>query len=224
LTGKRARNYIGGTLLDVSSRNLTVLDVAANYSTYAVGGAFSGGITYSRGLGSFSAMDDAPGLPSDFPRAQFNKVALNASYVVPFTLGAHAFSWSTAVQAQKSFDVLYGSEQISIGGLYSVRGFHDDSLANDDGYFVRNDLTLRRVVGTFAGRDVLFRPYIALDAGAVTGDVVGSPDGTLVGGAVGFNLNMGGAAVEFFTGKPLVTPDGMAKEDINTFLRLSLSF
>lgn len=224
LTGKRARNYIGGTLLDVSSRNLTVADLSANYSTYAAGGAVSAGITYSRGLRGFSALDDAPDLPSDFPRAQFHKMSFNASYVAPFRVGPLDFSWSTALQAQKAFDVLYGSEQISIGGLYSVRGFHDDSLANDDGYYVRNDLTLRRVLGTVAGRDVLFRPYIALDAGAVTGDVTDSPDGTLVGGAVGFNLNVGGASVEFFTGKPLVTPDGMDKEDINTFLRLSLSF
>lgn len=225
LTAKESRNYIAGTLLGVSSRRLAVLDVGANVSTEILSGYGSAGITYSRGLSAFGALDDPAGLPKDLPHAQFDKLSLNASWFKGFSIADQSLSWSTQISAQKAFDTLHGSEQISVGGLYSVRGFHEEQLANDRGYFVRNDLTLNKHLGTVHGMDVSFRPYVALDAGAVSGRAAGTDHGTLIGLAGGFKLGLGSnALLEIMTGRPLKTDDTFGDKTMHTYGRFSISF
>lgn len=225
LTVKESRNYIAGTLLGVSSRRLAVLDVGANVSTEVLSGLGSAGITYSRGLSALGALEDPAGLSKDLPHAQFDKVSLNASWFKGFSIAGQNLSWSTQLTAQKAFDTLHGSEQISVGGLYSVRGFHEEQLANDHGYFVRNDLTLSKNLGTIKGMDISFRPYVALDAGAVTGRADGTDHGTLVGVAGGFKLGLGSNALfEVMTGRPIKTHDTFGDKTMHTYGRFSISF
>jgi hemolysin activation/secretion protein len=224
LTEKESRNFIADQLLDVSSRTLTVLDLSAYYSTQLLGGSGGLGLTYSRGLKIFGALDDAAGLASDLPHAQFEKIMLNASYVRPFTLAGQDLTWSSQLTAQAARDTLYGSEQISIGGIYTVRGFFEESLANDHGYYLRNDLSLRKSAGHIMGQHVMFRPYLALDAGAVTGRAPNTPHGTLVGAAAGLSLSFGPASFDVFTGHAVKAPDALDNEGFTTFGRLSVSF
>lgn len=224
LTKKIGRNYIAGQKLGVSSRKLTVMDVGVNASVPLLGGSGTIGVGYSRGLKLLDALKDSPSQPDDAPRAQFEKYTLNASWFRPFTLGGELFDWSTQLTAQTAWDTLYGSEQISIGGIYTVRGFQEETLANDDGYYVRNDLTMHRGLGSVYGQTIMLSPYLALDAGAVTGRAPGTPHGTLIGGAAGFRLGAGPANFEMFTGHSLKAPDGMGEEGIMTFSRLSVTF
>lgn len=224
LTEKEARNYIEKQKLAVSSRQLAVLDLGATYSTTVLGGSGSLGLGYSRGLKILGALQDTPGQDGDLPKAQFEKYTLNASWFRPFTVLDQSLTWSSQLTAQAARDTLFGSEQISAGGIYTVRGFHEESMANDDGYYIRNDLTLRKTLGQVMGADVLFNPYLALDAGAVTGRAPGTPHGTLVGGAVGFGMTAGPINVNVFAGHPIVKPDDMNDEGFTTFGRLSVSF
>ena len=48
-------------------------------------------------------------------------------------------SYSFAFNAQHSPDILFGSEQISLGGQSSVRGYKEGSVSGDSGFSVRND-------------------------------------------------------------------------------------
>ncbi len=224
LTDKESRNYIEKQKLAVSSRQLVVLDLGATLSTSVLGGSGSLGLGYSRGLKLLGALKDTPGQDGDLPKAQFDKYTLNASWFRPFTILDQSMSWSSQLTAQAARDTLYGSEQISAGGIYTVRGFHEESMANDDGYYIRNDLTLRKNLGNAMGVDILFNPYLALDAGAVTGRAPGTPHGTLVGAAAGFSLSAGPVNINAFAGHPLVKPDNMNEEGFTTFGRLSVSF
>ena len=45
---------------------------------------------------------------------------------------------STEMDSQISKDTLFGSEQFSVGGYYSVRGFRENYLSGDSGYYFRN--------------------------------------------------------------------------------------
>lgn len=224
ITRKEASNFMAGQKLTVSSRTLTVADFGFDYSTFALGGASSFGVTYSRGLHALGAMDDNAGLPHGAPRAQFEKMSFNASYTRPFIAWNQDLTWSTQLNAQVAFDTLYGSEQISIGGIYTVRGFYKTSLANDHGFYMRNDMTLTKKVASVKGHDVVFRPYLGLDLGRVAGRADDTPQGTLVGGVAGFSIALGRANFDVFTGRPISVPNGMEREGSSTFGRFSLSF
>lgn len=224
LTEKKSRNYIAGQKLTVSSRSLTVADLGAALSTNVLGGSTLVNLGYSRGLKILGALQDTPGQDGDLPTAQFDRYVFNASWSRPFTVAEKDFTWSSQLTGQAARDTLYGSEQISIGGIYSVRGFHEETLANDDGYYIRNDLTLRENLGTVYGQEVFVNPYIALDAGAVTGRAPDTPHGMLVGGAVGASMSMGPANADLFAGHSIKSPDGMGEEGWTTFGRLAVSF
>ncbi len=227
LTNKETNNYVAGSRLAISSRTLTVLDLGVTGSTVINGGITNLGFGYSRGLKALGALEDLSGIPGSAPRAQFDKLTASGSYYYPFKFHNENMSISTAVTAQYALDTLFGSEQFSVGGIYSVRGFYEESLANDDGILVRNDLSLTRTIhqpfGPFAP-DMLFKPYLALDAGAVGSQNDKTPAGTLVGGAAGFTLAMGAASFDIYAGHPIVAPHGMNNEGFNSFGRLSVNF
>jgi hemolysin activation/secretion protein len=42
------------------------------------------------------------------------------------------------MDSQISKNTLFGSEQFSVGGYYSVRGFRENYLTGDSGYYFRN--------------------------------------------------------------------------------------
>jgi hemolysin activation/secretion protein len=42
------------------------------------------------------------------------------------------------MDSQISKDTLFGSEQFSVGGYYSVRGFRENYISGDHGYYFRN--------------------------------------------------------------------------------------
>jgi hypothetical protein len=78
-------------------------------------------IGLAKGLKQGGALHDPANLPALAPRAQFEKLKFGVSYSLPFQLSGKDFAFSTQVTAQHGIDTLYGSEQILIGGIYSVR-------------------------------------------------------------------------------------------------------
>jgi hemolysin activation/secretion protein len=221
LTTKESENYLEGILLGVSSRRLTPLDIDSSYTTGFAGGALTLDFGYARGLKLLNALDDASGLPSVSPRAQFGKWKYGGNYNLPFKAGELNWSFTSALTAQKSESVLYGSEQISIGGIYSVRGFVRNSLSGDDGYYLRNDLGVRIPFAGPGGHAGTLRPYLALDHGRVSNRVAGVPSGSLTGMAAGFSLILGSVSLDLFHAIGLNEPSSMLHEGGATFFRLS---
>ena len=226
LTAKESNNYVEGSRLAISSRPLTVVDLGLTCSTVLGSGSATFGAGYSRGLTWLGAQEDQSGVPDSAPRAQFDKLTASASYYYPFRYAQEQMAFSTSLTAQYALDTLYGSEQITVGGIYSVRGFYNETLANDTGAVLRNELSLTRQLSpvTPNGPPLSFRPYIALDAGAVGSDNNNTPTGVLVGGAVGFSMTMGQASLDVYTGHPLFAPDDVDGDGWNSFGRVSLNF
>lgn len=224
LTRKEFNNFFAGQWLEVASRKLAVADLGLSFSTELLGGYANLDLGYSRGLNDFDALVDADDLPGYAPHAQFEKYTYGLGYSHPFVLAGRNGLFSSQLVGQHALDALYGSEQISIGGIYSVRGFYDGSLAGDDGYYLRNELSLMQPLGQVFGRSATFKPYIALDGGKVQSIAPDTPEGTLVGGAVGFTVTTGSLLFDTFIGHPLRDRDYLPEEGSTAFARLSYSF
>lgn len=222
VTTKESRNFLDYQLLGVSSRNLTVFDIDGNYNTGLLGGVLTLDLGYARGLNGLGALNDPGYLPKDSPHAQFGKIKYGLSFSRPFRLLGRDASFSSQLSGQKAQDVLYGSEQITIGGLYSVRGFVRNTLAGDDGYYWRNELSVRQPV-TVAGETVSARVYVGIDTGRVSNRAPNIPEGSLTGMAVGVSTAWKGITFDLSNNRPFNLPGSMSKESSQTWFRISFS-
>lgn len=223
LTTKASRNYLDEQYLGVSSRNLTVLDLDGSLNTTFAGGALTLDLGYARGLNMMGALDDPEGLPDWAARAQFSKIKFGFNYARPFTLLGLNASFTSQMSGQQANHTLYGSEQIAIGGLYSVRGFVKNNLSGDDGYYWRNEFSVRRPL-VMGDETIATRWYIGYDTGEVSNRTANIPQGRLAGMVIGLSANWRGATWDFFNTRPLVMPDNMVSESSQTWFRVAYSF
>ena len=98
--------------------------------------------SYHKGMNWFSAEKDENKQFSE-PHAQFQKFALSNYLKANFYLFSKNLTFINNSNMQLSLDELYGSEQISIGGNYSVRGFAANNISGDSGLYLRNDLIFK---------------------------------------------------------------------------------
>ncbi|MDX2463829.1 MAG: ShlB/FhaC/HecB family hemolysin secretion/activation protein [Porticoccus sp.] len=222
LTSKESKNYLAGEFLAVSSRKLTVLDIDGKFNTGLAGGVLTLDLGYARGLKILGGLEDISGLPGSAPRAQFSKYKLGLNYARPFQVLSKTVSFTSQFTGQKANDTLFGSEQISIGGIYSVRGFVKNTRAGDNGYYWRNELSVRQPLALY-NQTISTRYYIGYDIGKVSSRVSNSQEGSLTGMVVGLSGNWRGVACDVFYTKPLTLPSSMDKESNQTWFRVTYS-
>ncbi|WP_132920949.1 ShlB/FhaC/HecB family hemolysin secretion/activation protein [Sulfurirhabdus autotrophica] len=223
VTTKESKNYLDGQYLGVSSRNLTVLDVDGDLNTGLAGGVLTLNLGYAQGLNTMGALRDPDNLPDWAARAQFGKFKAGFNYARPFKLFNKDFTLTSQFTGQKAKDVLYGSEQISIGGIYSVRGFVRNVLSGDDGYYWRNEISMRQPI-VIGNETISTRLYAGYDTGEVHNRTANIPQGRLAGMVVGISANWRGATWDFFNTRPLTLPDTMIKESSQTWFRVAYTY
>lgn len=220
LTVKSSNNFLAEQLLAASSRKLAVWDLDASGSSHLWGAIVSGQLGYTRGLDRFGALRDADGLPGNAPKAQFRKLRYGASYLLPFAVGSTELSFSSSLSGQRGIDVLYGSEQMLVGGMYSVRGYVNTTLSGDTGFFVRNDLSARLPFALPGGRPAQLRPYLGFDYGRVAARGADTQSGYLAGAAAGLSLGVGSVFVDLFDAVPVGMSSGQKRESGRLYLQL----
>ncbi len=220
LSSQRSQNYLAGQRLEVSSRRLSSFDFGVNGSTALAGGLVNAHVNHSWGLTLFNALDDVSGLPDDAPRAQYRKWNAGLGWQRAFRITGRLLSFRSNLEAQYADDVLYGSQQFSLGGLYSVRGFRNSTLAGDRGYYWRNELSLPMRARWF-GQNLGLRPFIAYDTGEILNhhQVEG---GHLAGAAVGVDISHRFLQLQVAGGKAVSTPDGLDDEGYEVFATLTI--
>lgn len=222
LTTRESANYLGGNFLQVGSRNLTVLEIDGSAATRLGDGALLTNLGISQGLAALGALKDADGAPDSAPRAQFRKYRLGVAYTLPFRWAEHDLTFSTQFTGQYAAHVLYGSEQMLIGGLYTVRGFVRNTLSGDHGYFWRNEASMRLPIPV-ANTSLNSRIFIAYDQGQVLNRGPDVPSGRLAGTALGLSLSWQGAVWEWFCTRALSGPSWMNLEGTQGWFRVSFS-
>lgn len=206
LTHKDSKNYIEGVLLGSGSPKLTDAQLGLTAVLYAGTGTWTIDTTLSRGLKWFG-VEALPGAGTGtVPTPTGTRLSGSVSYARPLRFDVGDASWSSSVQFQTSPDYLYGSEQMSVGGLYTVRGFDGTSISGDRGIYWRNDLAL-----TVPSDDELLtrrlgrlQPYVAIDVGRIFGRQ-GQTTGTLAGMVIGLRAVGGSVGFDIGYGQPIHT-------------------
>lgn len=222
LTAKNSENYLAGQLLGVSSRKLSTFDLGTSWNTRLFDGVLGLNLDHVWGVRMFGALQDPANLPDFAPHAQFRKWTAGASWMRPFQIGKQNFIFSTNLSGQAGVDVLYGSEQFSIGSLYSVRGYRNSSIAGDTGYYWRNDLAAPFQLQA-GGMPVNIKPYIAYDVGSIR-DRNAEVGGRLTGMVVGVTASIAKVSADISGVKPLTMPDALKDEGFQLFAKLAVNF
>ncbi|WP_312959588.1 ShlB/FhaC/HecB family hemolysin secretion/activation protein [Stutzerimonas nitrititolerans] len=222
LTQKEQDNYLEDILLAVSSRRLSVFDLDSTYTTRMLGGAFSLNLGLARGLHLFGSLKDASNLPDWAPRAQFTKYKYGLGYFRPFQLLGQGLSFNSQLNGQYASDVLYGSERMSLGSPYTVRGFNEESIAGDHGYYWRNELALNRPFLLPSGHPALLRPFIGMDYGKAWNREDESA-GDLSSASLGVSVMTGPLSLNLTLAHPLNSPKYETDQGDSLAFSLSLS-
>ena len=118
-------------------QKLTVVQIGGSYEKYLDGGYVSITPNISAGLPIFDASKDTDN--SDDPKSRFYRFSASAVY---YKMLHEQISLYTSGYAQISPHVLYSSEQMTLGGKNSVRGFGKVGRSGDDGIYMRNEVAV----------------------------------------------------------------------------------
>lgn len=143
LTAKESASYLSGEKIATSERKLSILNAGFAISYYLDDSTHIYlKPSYSRGLKVLNAKQDQKNISAETPKAQFEIFKLYASISKKFTLPKTNFplTFSSEMDSQFAKETLFGSEQFSVGGYYSVRGFRENYINGDSGYYFRNKL------------------------------------------------------------------------------------
>jgi len=221
----RTNNFVADSKLAGSSNRISEAQFGINHGR-RVGNAFVNlDLGLQQGIGALDAQGDhepGPGLPD----ARYRKYTATLSYLQPFQVWGESFSFSSLMTGQRSEDPLFSPQRMSLGGLSSVRGYKDQTLAGDSGGYWRNDLRWSRPV-TLEWLRPVFAEYgtsLGYDQGVIRGTRYnGSEHGRMSSNSLelfarGEHLN---ASVTF--AHSLERPDALTEREAPIYFRLDVS-
>ncbi len=216
LAHRRDRNYLMGSLLTSSSRNLTDFSLNLTYSTRFKAGFLTLSPALNRGVSWFGAEQDTGKHPAS-PQAEYNKATLFASFILPLT---NQLSYATSAYGQWTDNTLYGSQRISLGGEYSVRGFKQQSISGDRGFYWRNEVNTQLLNSPDWG---LTTAILALDIGALHPDKSDPFErGQLTGSAFGLGHSYKRLHSSLMVGAPIHSPSWLKTDSYSLYYRINI--
>lgn len=215
LKHKNANTQLASQTLSISSPTLTSLSFTPQYSTTLGQGYFTLNPAAEWGISAFGASPDT--LAKGSPRSHYRKFSLSSSYQYYFS---NDLTYLTSFYGQYSPDNVYGIERISIGGQYSVRGYHEQSLSGNRGGYWRNEIN-KDIANTAIGQ---LRFIGALDYGFIASDKYHIEHDTLSGGAVGLSFTGNSLFYsQFLLSKPLHYPSQLKPDNWSAYWSVSFS-
>ncbi|MDR1941824.1 MAG: hypothetical protein LBQ47_05820, partial [Endomicrobium sp.] len=146
-------SYLRDVKSETGSARKSSLSLYLNNTLYTKFGTFMIKPSYQKGLNWFGAKSDSSVYPdgrmsdSD-PKLQYDLLKMylyfGTQFRVPFLASVKKapIYYTLTMDGQYSFDSLYGSQQFSAGGQYTVRGFKESVISGDNGFYARNDLKI----------------------------------------------------------------------------------
>lgn len=171
LSNLRTNNYIEDSRLALSSNRISEVQYGINHGR-RVGGAFLNvDLGMQQGISAFGAQDNNRPGPGEAD-ARYRKYTGTVSYLQPFKLFGESLTFTSLATGQRSEDVLFSPQRMSLGGSASVRGYKDQFLSGDSGGYWRNELRLTRPV-TLEWLRPVFSDYgtaLGYDQGVIRND------------------------------------------------------
>jgi hemolysin activation/secretion protein len=204
LDRKWFRRYVN----DVSliPQDLTVVRAGARGQFRSPEGILFADGVLAVGTTALGATEDPANLPTDAPHAQFTKFEAGVTWLGRIDI----FSLRASLRGQYSLDALYSSEQIVLGGFYTVRGYGESVAFGDSGWYSRNELGIPLRPGTLVtdGFDWSphIQPYVFLDGGQVFSKS-GFFENSLGGAGVGLRLAKRPVSLDLTLAYPFIRND-----------------
>lgn len=226
-TKREVRNAIEQEKLKLSSYDLATSTMRLQHSRRFGQVVASLGGEYDHGFAALGAEQNPYDL-SGVPDTEYDKYVGTASVSVPIPPFDQSLSLRSSVFAQWSPNTLYGAEQVSVGGMYSVRGFHDESVSANMGGYSRNELTWTEPMPEFLHLNSVLssiQPFVFYDAGYVHPLTDRETDrGMLQGTGCGLRLQGDNVSLELMTGKPIDRPASVKKDPWTTYTSIRFTF
>jgi hemolysin activation/secretion protein len=196
-----AHAFIDNTEIDVQKRDVTFVEFGWTHKHYFDQNQLDLTIAQRCGTSWFGGQSDAPDRTSDYPTYQYTLQTIDASLSVPFQLADQPLTLNTTLRGQTTRSPLYLTDQFSIGGRYTVRGFDGElTLAAERGFYWRNELDMPIANSTSSA-------YLGIDVGKVYGKSVPLLIGDeLAGIALGLRGAYKNFSYDVFTSWPLYKP------------------
>jgi len=219
LNTKSTKNYLEGQYLTVSSRKLTIMDADLNWFRRFNGFMLNGNMGWSKGTTWFDALEDN-NVATSAPHAQGSKFKYGAGVTIPFALKDQSFMFSSQASGQYGIVPLYGSEQLTVGGFYTVRGFNLNTVSGDRGIYIRNEITTTLPQQPLG---IQIRPFVGYDYGRIE-QYKTTPEGELAGIATGLRFSGNHLSGELSVAKSTDVPTYIEREPVQFSATLTVSF
>lgn len=209
---REQQSFLDDTEIQVQHRTTAAAEVGVVHQHYLGQAQITLTLTHKEGGAWFGGRGDVAGLAPGSPTNRYRMETLDIGIQAPFRVADVPLRWNAAFRGQTTDDVLYTTEQMSIGGRYTVRGFNGETtLAAERGHYLRNELEVPLAA---SGQAV----WLALDWGRVGGPNDQVLAGrSLAGTAIGLRGSAYGLSYEVFTGRALRHPAAFAAGSVTGF-------
>ncbi|MCP3668055.1 MAG: ShlB/FhaC/HecB family hemolysin secretion/activation protein [Gammaproteobacteria bacterium] len=153
----------------------------------------------------------------DAPQVEFTRVDLELGYSHSWPIAGRVLSYDGVWRGQYSGDYLYSAEQISLGGLFTVRGY-EHAISGDSGWYLRNELSLPLWE---SGASQYANGYLSFDYGEV--DWIAGEE-NLSGVGIGLRAASYGLTFDLSIAQRLTTPRLFADSDDAPVVMAQLSY
>lgn len=217
---KTRHSYIDDIEIGVQEQHTTALELGLSHRQYSGNTMSDIYLFYRQGIRGLGATVRSWEGVADNPTTLYKMAGLEGEVQSGVRIGHKQGVYTMRFRSQFTNQRLFGTDQFSIGGRYSVRGFSgEETLRGDSGYYIQNEWAL-------PFRRQRITPYIGIDIGHVWGPSTATQIGnTLVGGVIGVRGNIGDAfRYEVSLGTPLKKPDGFTTDTSVWAFRSSYQF
>ena len=217
---KTRHSYIDDIEIGVQEQHTTALELGLSHRQYSGNTMSDVYLFYRQGIRGLGATVRSWEGLADNPTTLYKMAGLEGEIQSGVRIGYKQGVYTMRFRSQFTNQRLFGTDQFSIGGRYSVRGFSgEETLRGDSGYYIQNEWTL-------PFRRQRITPYIGIDIGHVWGpSTVTQIGNTLVGGVIGVRGNIGDAfRYDVSLGTPLKKPDGFTTDTSVWAFRSSYQF
>lgn len=205
---KSRHSYLEDVEIGVQEQHTSSVELGLSHRQYSGNTVSDIYLFYRQGIKGIGAkVHNWEGVSSN-PTTLYKMAGIEGQIQSRINIGHKPGLYTMRFRSQFTDKRLFGTDQFSIGGRYSVRGFSgEEALRGDSGYYVQNEWSL-----PFKNQTIV--PYIGIDIGHVWGLSTENQIGnTLIGGVLGLRGNVKNTFnYDISLGTPLKKPAGFTTD------------
>lgn len=201
---KSRHSYLEDVEIGVQEQHTSSLELGVSHRQYSGNTVSDIYLFYRQGIKGFGAKVQNWEGKGNNPTTLYKMAGIEGQIQSRIKIGHKQGLYTMRFRSQFTDKRLFGSDQFSIGGRYSVRGFSgEETLRGDSGYYIQNEWSLPLKKQTII-------PYIGVDLGHVWGPSTEYQIGnTLIGGVLGVRGNIKDTFnYDISLGTPIKKPTG----------------